>query len=111
MNVHNTIDVTAYTRVASTRANAALRLREGEVEPVVLGPTKQGSRSTEVKGVNDAYEHKKAPTAARVDYNQSVAQARELKPVNDYPKNATAIDTFLNIKHYSGGEHIVNTYA
>ncbi len=109
MNVPNTIDVTAYTRVASAYPSATLRSQG--VEHAAASSAKQRGLGAEVEGVNDTSDSKKAPTTARVDYNLSVAQARELKPVNVYPKNATAIDTFLNIKHYSGGEHIVNTYA
>lgn len=36
---------------------------------------------------------------------------RELGPANVYPKHAVAIDTFLNIAHYTDGESIINTFA
>ena len=86
MNVHNTIDVTAFYRVMSA--------------PKPPVNEQQGQHYTP-----------KTTDAAALRYTQSVEPARELKPVNVHPRHVTAIDTFLTIAHYSGDDTIINTYA
>ncbi len=54
------------------------------------------------------------PTTARVVAGGGRAVnelIRELTSVNVNPRHATAIDTFLNVAHYSGGDSIINVYA
>lgn len=91
MRVPTTIDVSAYYRVApSIRSDAA------KVAPVVE---------------REASTQEKSAQKSTLDYNQAVEKVRELNPVNIHPKQAAAIDTFLSIAYYAGGESIINTYA
>lgn len=99
MQIHHTIDVTAFHRVAPTRSQAVQKDGEQASGQTERQPLHAGPRTGMSAKINE------------LDYTQTVEPVRELSPVNVHPKHRAAIDTLLTIAHYDGGDSIINTYA
>ena len=114
MKVQPFLEANLYARATSTGAAQKVSGPRGESAavgqpsrslslPLREGAARAGHSSAEVQPRATPY-----TAAGGRAANELI---RELTPVNVNPRHATAIDTFLNVAHYSGGDSIINLYA
>lgn len=104
MKVQPFLEANLYARATST--GAAQKVSGPRGESAAVG---QPSRSLSLPLREGAA--RAGHLSAEVQPRAANELIRELTPVNVNPRHATAIDTFLNVAHYSGGDSIINLYA